>query len=100
MPINSWCIWCQRLEPTWEAFAEEIEGLEHTPEEIQVEIAKVDCVANRNLCSDQRIMAFPTLRLFKDGEIFAPDYKMDRTVAALKEFVKSKIELEEKMKDW
>jgi len=95
-----WCIWCQRLEPTWEAFAEELETLEGTPEEIQVDVAKVDCVASRNLCSAQRVMAFPTLRLFKDGAIFAPDYKQDRTVAALKEYVKGKIDLEEKMKDW
>ena len=49
-------------------------------EELQVEIVKVDCVANRNLCAQQRVMAFPTLRLFKDGEVFAPDYKQDRTV--------------------
>lgn len=31
-----WCIWCQRLEPTWEAFAEELERLEGTSDEIQV----------------------------------------------------------------
>ena len=95
-----WCVWCQRLEPTWEAFAEELEKVEGTPEEIQVDVAKVDCVANRNLCARQRVMAFPTLRLFKDGQQFAPDYKQDRTVSALTDFVKSKLELEEKMKDW
>lgn len=95
-----WCVWCQRLEPTWEAFAEEVQRLDGTPEEIQVDIAKVDCVANRQLCADQRVMAFPTLRLFKEGEIFAPDYKMDRTIVALKEYAKSKLELEEKMKEW
>merc|ERR1711916_300045 len=54
-----WCIWCQRLEPIWEAFAETIEG---TP---GVSITKVDCVANSKLCMEQRIQAFPTLRLFK-----------------------------------
>lgn len=48
----------------------------------------------------QRIQAFPTMRLFKDGEVFAPDYKQDRTVAALKEYSKAKVELEEKMKEW
>jgi thiol-disulfide isomerase/thioredoxin len=105
-----WCIWCQRLEPTWEAFAEELEHLggsqegalsvQATGERVNVDIVKVDCVANRNLCSAQRIQAFPTLRLFKDASVFAPDYKQDRTVGALKEFLKSKIELEEKMKDW
>ena len=104
-----WCIWCQRLEPTWEAFAEDLERLEGsegalsvlaTGEKVKVDIVKVDCVANRNLCSVQRIQAFPTLRLFKDGAVFAPDYKQDRTVGALREFLKAKIELEEKMKDW
>lgn len=95
-----WCIWCQRLEPTWEAFAEEIERLEGSPDELQVDIARVDCVANRNLCAQQKIMAFPTLRLLKDGQVFAPDYKQDRTVSALKDFVKQKLDLEEKMKDW
>lgn len=45
-------------------------------------------------------MAFPTLRLFKHGEVFAPDYRGDRTVTALLEYAKSKLDLEEKMKDW
>ena len=94
------CCRCQRLEPTWEAFAEELDALEGTPEEIQVDVARVDCVENRNLCAQQRIQAFPTLRLFKDGEVFAPDYKLDRTVAALKGYATGKVALEEKMKEW
>jgi len=95
-----WCIWCQRLEPTWEAFAERLESLEGTDQELQVDVAKVDCVANRNLCATQRVMAFPTLRLFKDSEPFSADYKNDRTVVALEAFVKTKLAMEEKMKDW
>lgn len=95
-----WCVWCQRLEPTWEAFAEELERLEGTPDELQVDVARVDCVANREVCMQQRIQAFPTLRLFKDGQIFQPDYKQDRTVAALKQYAQNKLELESRMKDW
>ena len=37
-----WCIWCQRLEPVWEAFAERVEA-----DRLPVSIVKVDCVANR-----------------------------------------------------
>ena len=104
-----WCIWCQRLEPTWEAFAEELDHLngsegalsvKNTGEKVHIHVVKIDCVSNRNLCGAQRIQAFPTLRLFKDNSVFAPDYKQDRTIAALTDFLKSKIELEEKMKDW
>jgi thiol-disulfide isomerase/thioredoxin len=81
-----WCIWCQRLEPIWEAFAEEVER-----EKMPVSIVKVDCVANRDLCMKNRVQAFPMLRLFKDGEAQPPDYRQDRTVNALSTYLKSKI---------
>mmetsp|Transcript_7704 Transcript_7704/g.24378 ORF Transcript_7704/g.24378 Transcript_7704/m.24378 type:complete len:462 (-) Transcript_7704:617-2002(-) len=96
-----WCIWCQRLEPTWEATAEEVERLnENENESIDVDIVKVDCVANRNLCGTQRIQAFPTLRFFKDSQQYGIDYKQDRTVSAMIDFLKQKVELEKTMEDW
>ena len=55
-----WCVWCQRLEPVWEALAEkvEIEGL-------PVSVVKVDCVANQNLCMAQRIqVSLPLIRSY------------------------------------
>jgi len=61
---------------------------------------KVDCVANRDLCTQQRIQAFPTLRFFKDKQQYGPDYKNDRTTGALMDFVQQKVQLEQKMKDW
>ena len=45
-------------------------------------------------------MAFPTLRWYKGGEAILPDYKMDRTVAALTGYAKRKLEMEQKYKDW
>ena len=81
-----WCIWCQRLEPVWEAFAEYAER-----EQMPVSVVKVDCVANRNLCTEQKIQAFPMLRLFKDGEAQSPDYRSDRTVDAFTEYIKAKL---------
>jgi thiol-disulfide isomerase/thioredoxin len=102
-----WCIWCQRLEPTWEAMAEEVERLneaaghlEDGSGSIDVDVVKVDCVANRNLCGAQRIQAFPTLRFFKDAQQYGVDYKQDRTVAAMVDFLKQKVELEKTMEDW
>ena len=46
-----WCVWCQRLEPVWEAFAESIAA-----EDLPVSIVKVDCSANAKLCTEQRVM--------------------------------------------
>jgi len=90
-----WCMWCQRLHPTWEKFAENIED-----EEMPIGVAVVDCVEQMNLCQDQKIAAFPTLRWYQNGEAVLPDYQMDRTVAALKGFATRKIEQNEHFKDW
>lgn len=96
-----WCIWCQRLEPTWEALAEEVERVtDEGTEPLEVDVVKVDCVANRNLCGTQRIQAFPTLRFFKDGAQYGLDYKQDRTVAAFMDFLRQKVQLEKTMADW
>lgn len=90
-----WCIWCQRLHPTWEKFGEEVHKLG-----MPVGVGKVNCVVHAQLCKDQKVMAFPTLRWYKGGEAILPDYKMDRTVAALTGYAKRKLEMEQKYKDW
>lgn len=76
-----WCVWCQRLEPVWEAFAERVEA-----DHISISIIKVDCVASRDLCVSQRVQAFPLLRLFKQKEAIT-DYRSDRTVDAFRDFI-------------
>lgn len=45
-----WCVWCQRLEPVWEAFAERVQS-----ENLPVSVVRVDCVANPKHCTDQKI---------------------------------------------
>lgn len=90
-----WCVWCQRLAPTWEKLAQEVKK-----KGMPVGVGKVDCIAEADLCREQRIMAFPTLRWYHAGEPVAPDYKMDRTVDALFQFAKRKLEMDEKFKAW
>lgn len=46
---------------------------------LPVMVAKVDCVVHKDLCFQQQIWAYPTLRLFINGLPVA-DYKGDRTV--------------------
>lgn len=89
------CVWCQRLAPTWEKFAQQVKN-----DGMPVGVAKVDCMAEADLCRDQRIMAFPTLRWYHDGEAVFPDYKMDRTVDNFMSFAKRKLEMDDKFKEW
>jgi len=90
-----WCMWCQRLHPTWEKFAEEVED-----EEMPVGVANIDCVAHIDVCREQQIQAFPALRWYEEGKYQEPPYKSDRTVSALVSFATRKLELNAKFKDW
>jgi len=90
-----WCVWCQRFAPTWEKFAQEIKKLK-----MPVGVGKIDCVAEAELCQEEKVMAFPTLRWYDSGKAVTPDYKMDRTVQALVGFAKRKLEMNDKFKDW
>ena len=76
-----WCVWCQRLEPVWEALAEKIES-----DDLPVSIVKVDCVANQNLCMQQRIQVLPQPVLRLEVLILTQrfkDYKKKATFISL-----------------
>jgi len=108
----SWCSHCRQLAPTWETLAEVMNDVaddivgqhehEYSDEEYEhakkvhlpVMIAKVDCVLHGDLCRDQNIMAYPTLRLFVDGHPWrAGDYRGDRTVVGLADWLEHVEEL-------
>lgn len=89
------CVWCQRLAPTWEKFAQAV-----ADENMPIGIGKIDCVAQADLCREQKIMAFPTLRWYHNKEAILPDYKMDRTVQSLLAYAKRKLEMDNKYKEW
>mmetsp|Transcript_6781 Transcript_6781/g.8787 ORF Transcript_6781/g.8787 Transcript_6781/m.8787 type:complete len:523 (+) Transcript_6781:194-1762(+) len=98
----SWCSHCRQLAPTWEVLAKAMIDVaedkveEHNPDisdeeyeaavkvHLPVMVAKVDCVIHKELCHKQMIQAYPTLRLFVDGERWkAGDYKGHRTVTEM-----------------
>lgn len=82
-----WCYWSQRLSPVWEHAAGGAE--EEFPGEVT--FGKVDCthMDSYMLCRNNHIMAFPTVRLFKDANLVShQEYDGDRTVEALVNYVK------------
>jgi thiol-disulfide isomerase/thioredoxin len=85
-----WCIWCQRLAPTWEAFAEKVDSgvvLKDHHSYKDTKVIKVDCEKHSKLCGKQSIGAFPTLRMFFFREKLNGDFKGDRTVDAFTDWL-------------
>jgi len=103
----SWCSHCRELAPTWEAMAEVMDdvaghnedhlGQDYSQEDYDaaggvkfpVLVGKVDCVNHQDLCNRvERIQAYPTLRLFVDGERWrGGDYRGHRTVLEMVEWL-------------
>jgi len=85
-----WCIWCQRLQPVYLEAAAKVPSLEfhgHT------RLAQVDCVAFQEFCVKHMIRAYPTLRMYKDGndkefELFTDE----RSVGAILGFVRKQMD--------
>lgn len=118
----SWCSHCRDLAPTWEALAElmldtgeHLGKLHHEDYDsedyeeaekirLPVMVGKVDCVIHKEVCQRHAIRAYPTLRLFHNGQPWGGgDYRGHRTLISMVEwlyFVEEKvIELEGGSKD-
>jgi len=75
-----WCHWCQLLDPVWKQTAEQLPDQEFAA---GVRMAKVDCEANRQLCMEHMIRAYPTIQTYTHGEnLPAETYYGDRTTEA------------------
>lgn len=98
-----WCSWCQRLAPTWEEATAAVH--EKYPEETinadgtgagdgRIRFAKVDCTAEVELCRQNAITGFPSIRVFRAGHdevnvhgyVDHESYRGDRTKESLLEF--------------
>lgn len=115
----SWCSHCRDLHPTWEALAEVMSAAnkqwydnnrhDFSEEDYQhalkvdrpVVIAKVDCVEHHDLCREQGIRAYPTLRLFVDGKKYDKgDYRGHRTLIDFTDWLTEVEEEHKKGTDW
>nr|XP_023657071.1 protein disulfide-isomerase A3-like isoform X1 [Paramormyrops kingsleyae] len=56
-----WCGHCQKLAPDYETAATRLKGI--------VPLAKVDCTANSETCSRFGVNGYPTLKIFRNGQV-------------------------------
>ncbi|KAJ0987683.1 hypothetical protein J5N97_006039 [Dioscorea zingiberensis] len=80
-----WCKYCKSLGTLWEDLGKAVEG------EDEIEIGQVDCSTDRTVCSKVDIHAYPTFKVFYDGEEVAK-YTGPKEVESLKSFVLAEAE--------
>lgn len=71
-----WCIHCRQFHPTWSQIANNVNDKQTFPdkdgEQRVVRLLKMNCVDFQENCKQQKIEAFPALRLYKtDGSFTA-----------------------------
>lgn len=88
-----WCIWCQRLKPVWDRTAKfvaspevheaSLEGLH----EMDIALFDLDCTTNPEVCQKHHIRAYPTILIFRDGDLMHPveAYEGERAPKAIAE---------------
>ncbi|KAI8907856.1 thioredoxin-like protein [Gorgonomyces haynaldii] len=79
-----WCGHCKALKPHYDKAATTL--LANKP---PIKIAKVDCTTEKQLCDDQGVRGFPTLKVFRDG--VASEYKGERTEESIVSTMKKQL---------
>jgi protein disulfide-isomerase-like protein len=71
-----WCGHCKKLAPTLDKMAPYLAG--------KLAIGKIDCTVEKGLCSEQQVRGYPTLKVYRDGDIF--DYPGQRDADSMIDF--------------
>jgi len=80
-----WCGHCKRMSPAWDETAARLAG--------EVNVAKVDVTANKNLGTRFDVKGFPTLLYIRQGKVYK--YKGKRDADSLVSFIQEKKYLDE-----
>ncbi|XP_076082915.1 thioredoxin domain-containing protein 5-like [Mytilus galloprovincialis] len=75
-----WCGHCKRLAPTWEDLSKKYADID------SVRIAKVDCTLHKELCQERKVRGYPTLIVYKNGEM-KEEYSGGRDLPSLETFL-------------
>lgn len=81
-----WCGHCKRLKPEYAKAAELVIG-----DDPPIALAKIDCTeAGKETCSKFGVSGYPTLKIFKNGEV-SQDYSGPREAAGIVKYMRAQV---------
>ncbi|XP_062322093.1 endoplasmic reticulum resident protein 44 [Osmerus eperlanus] len=81
-----WCRFSQMLHPIFEEASNV--AREEYPDASQVVFARVDCDQHSDIAQRYRISKYPTLKLFRNGMMMKREYRGQRSVTAIADFIR------------
>ncbi|XP_052003175.1 endoplasmic reticulum resident protein 44-like [Xyrauchen texanus] len=81
-----WCRFSQMLHPIFEEASNIVR--EEYPDPTQVVFARVDCDQHSDIAQRYRISKYPTLKLFRNGMMMKREYRGQRSVTAIADFIR------------
>ncbi|CAG2120553.1 unnamed protein product, partial [Medioppia subpectinata] len=81
------CGHCQKLAPIWDKLETKMLSIQRT----QVIVGRVDCTEERDLCSRESVMGFPTLKLYKSHETNGIEYEGERNLLSLETYLRTQL---------
>lgn len=85
-----WCGHCKRLAPVWEELSTKFD------DSSVVGVGKVDCTTEQLLCKLHKVRGYPTLLLFRDGEM-VEEYSGARSIGSLETFIRRHVKVHEEL---
>lgn len=81
-----WCRFSQMLHPIFEEASNVVR--EEYPDHRDVVFARVDCDQHSDIAQRYRISKYPTLKLFRNGMMMKREYRGQRSVTAIADFIR------------
>lgn len=87
---TEWCPYCKQSMIEWKLFEDYVNKINNTNSK-QIKLLIIDCDEKPHIADKYEIEAYPTIKMFYDGEIY--EYDAKPTKVNLIEFVESFVEL-------
>lgn len=91
------CPLCINLKPVWESLENMVRNQESAHSQLM--IASVDCSKENDLCNQEGIKGFPTLKIFQAGDSIGTEYEGPRDISSLIELIYKQLGIQIKKED-